>query len=141
MIKYRLRVSLKSSKLLMSIISLQYFCYIRDFKIFIFHMHVISLCLCLWLWFLIMIKIEFLFMIFLFLWFILWFVCQKTIVDSLFLLIQLRQITKNDLDEILLSKWMHFFLLSCTIFMFFIHIFLIWLEVQIIQTSCFISCH
>ena len=34
-----------------------------------------------------------------------------------------------------------FFLLSCTVFMFFFHILLIWSEVQIMQTSYFISCY
>ena len=36
---------------------------------------------------------------------------------------------------------MHFFLLLCTILMFFVHILLIWLEVQIMWILYFISCH
>ena len=38
---------------------------------------------------------------------------------------RLKQIMKNDLDEIFLSKSVHFSLSSCIIFMFFICIFLI----------------
>ena len=48
---------------------------------------------------------------------------------------------KNDFDEILLSKLMCFSLLLCTIFMFFVCILLIWLEVQIVWISYFISYH
>ena len=131
---------IKILKLLMSIILLQYFCYIRNFQIFIFHVCVVSLYSCLWLWFLLMIKIEFLFIIFLFLWFVLWFVCQKAIVDSLLLLIQSEQTVKNDFNEIFLSKQMCFSLSSCMIFMFFVHILFIWSEVWIMQILCFISC-
>ena len=74
-IKIQTENFIKILKLLTNIVSLQYFCYIKNFKIFIFCMHVVSLCSCLWLWFLIMIKIEFLFMIFLLSWFISWFMC------------------------------------------------------------------
>ena len=65
---------------------------------------------------------------------------EKIIINFLFLFIQLKQTAKNDLHEIFLSKLMHFFLLSCMIFMFFVCIFLIWSEVQIMQISYFISC-
>ena len=75
------------------------------------------------------------------LWFVLWIMYQKAIINSLLLFIQSEQIVKNNLHEILLSKLMHFFLLLCMIFMFFVHILLIWSEVWIVQILCFISCH
>ena len=70
------------------------------------------------------------FMLFLFLWivclwFILWIVYWRAIVDSLLLFIQSEQAVKNDLHEILLSKLMCLFLLLCMILMFFVCILLI----------------
>ena len=66
---------------------------------------------------------------------------RKQLLILFFLFIQLKQIVKNNFHEIFLSKLMCFFLLLYMIFMFFVCILFIWLEVWIMWILCFISCY
>ena len=124
--------------------------YIRDFKIFIF----VS---CFVMWFLIMIKIKFMFMFICCLW-ITMLHALSVFVNHVFVIYFMNHVSENNhwFSSFIYSvrtnheEWFSwnffikidvFFLLSFIIFMFFIHILLIWSEVQIMQILCFISCH
>src|SRR5436189_3774447 len=57
--------------------------------------------------------------------------CQKTIINSLFLLIQSKQIVKNNLDEIFLSKSVYFFII-----IYDFHVFYLYLSHLIKSLNC-----
>ena len=67
--------------------------------------------------------------------------CVRKQLLIFFYLFNQNRLWKIILMKFFLSKSIHFFLLLCMIFMFFVHIFLIWSRAWIVQISCFISCH